>query len=107
MRLEGIHHVTAIMGDAPETSTSRACARPAARQEDGQPGRPDRLPPLLRGRARVGRRGHHVRVPGRKRRAGAGMVHRVVFRVGSESALDPWEERLRARTSPSRAVTGA
>jgi glyoxalase family protein len=35
--------------------------------------------------------------PGARRgRAGAGMVHRVVFRVGSEEALDFWEERLRA-----------
>jgi glyoxalase family protein len=35
--------------------------------------------------------------PGARRgRAGAGMVHRVVFRVGSEEALDFWEERLRS-----------
>src|SRR5439155_16752766 len=34
--------------------------------------------------------------PGARRgRAGAGMVHRVVFRVASEEALDFWEERLR------------
>src|SRR5436305_14748089 len=30
-------------------------------------------------------------VPGR---AGAGMIHTIVFRVGSEAALDFWAERL-------------
>ena len=33
----------------------RARARAAPGQEDGQPGRPDRLPPVLRGRARIRR----------------------------------------------------
>ncbi len=33
--------------------------------------------------------------PGARRgRAGAGMVHRVVFRVGSEESLDFWQERV-------------
>jgi glyoxalase family protein len=37
-------------------------------------------------------------------RAGDGMVHRVVFRVASEEALDFWEERLRGEgVSVSRA----
>ena len=48
-----------------------ARARPAARQEDGQPGRPDRLPPLLRRREGQRRARHHVlRVPGRAARPG-------------------------------------
>jgi glyoxalase family protein len=35
--------------------------------------------------------------PGARRgRAGAGMVHRITWRVGSTEALDFWEERLRA-----------
>jgi glyoxalase family protein len=34
-------------------------------------------------------------------RAGAGMVHRVVWRVASEAALDFWAERLRANGTPS------
>src|SRR5690349_22595308 len=29
-------------------------------------------------------------------RPGAGMVHRIVWRVGAPAALDFWEERLRA-----------
>jgi glyoxalase family protein len=35
-------------------------------------------------------------------RAGAGMVHRVVWRVASTDALDFWEERLRANGAESR-----
>jgi glyoxalase family protein len=35
-------------------------------------------------------------------RAGAGMVHRVVWRVASDAALDFWEERLRANGTESR-----
>ena len=43
----------------------------AAREEDGQPGRPDRLPPLLRRREGQRRLGHHLlRVPGRDPRQG-------------------------------------
>jgi glyoxalase family protein len=34
-------------------------------------------------------------------RAGAGMVHRIVWRVASESALDFWAERLRANGTES------
>ena len=47
-----------------------ARARASARQEDREPGRPHRVPPLLRGRARQPRRRHHLlRVPGRAARA--------------------------------------
>ena len=43
----------------------------------------------------------------RRGRAGAGMVHRIVFRVGSDEALDFWEERLAAENVPTqRADTG-
>src|ERR671934_277807 len=41
---------------AAERRLLRAPARPPTRQEDGQPGRPDRLPPLLRRRGRQPRR---------------------------------------------------
>src|SRR4051794_35829942 len=33
-------------------------------------------------------------------RAGAGMVHRIMWRIGSEAALTFWEERLRAEKVP-------
>ena len=78
MQLEGIHHVTAITGDARRTSTStRACSASASsRRRSTRTTRP--LPPLLRGREGQPRRRHHVlRVPGRAPgRAGDGMVHR-------------------------------
>ena len=52
MRLEGSTTSPASRRRAAERRVLRRHARAAARQEDGQPGRPDRLPPLLRGRAR-------------------------------------------------------
>ena len=88
MKLEGIHHITAITGDAPRNVDFYARrARPADGQEDGQPGRPDRLPPLLR--RREGQPGADLtffEYPGAPAgRAGAGMVHRIVWRVGSRA----------------------
>ena len=97
MRLEGIHHVTCITGDAPGNVEFYAgilglrMVKKTVNQDDptvyhlfyadeqGSPGR-----------------GHHVlRVPGRAAgRAGDGMVHTVSWRVASEAALDFWEQRL-------------
>ena len=106
MRLEGIHHITAITGDAPRNVDFYAgVLGPAAGQEDRQPGRPDRLPPLLRRRARLaGLRPDVLRVPGRapgprRRRHGPP----VVWRVGSDEALDFWAERLGAEGIETRA----
>ena len=67
MKLEGIHHITAITGDAPGNVDFYArVLGPAPGEEVREPGRPDRLPPVLRRRARQRRRGHHLlRVPGR------------------------------------------
>ena len=101
MKLEGIHHITAITGDAPaQRRLLRARARPADGQEDRQPGRPDRLPPVLRRRERLGRRGPDVlRVPGRARAAG-GRGHgppdrppRRLGRVRSTSGPTGWAPR--------------
>ena len=97
MQLEGIHHITAITGDAPaQRRFLRSRPRHAARQEDGQPGRSERLPPVLRRRAGQRRcRPHVLRVPGRDPgAAGPGMVHRILTRVASPEALDFWAERL-------------
>ena len=74
MKLDGIHHISAMTGDAPrQPRLLHAGAGPAAGRQDGQPGRPERLPPLLRRRARhAGRRADVLRVPGpapRPRRA--------------------------------------
>ena len=85
---------------AGERRLLRPRPRAAARQEDRQPGRPDRLPPLLRRRGRAApaptSRSSSTRAPGAAA-PGAGMVHTIAFRVASDAALDFWEERLRRR----------
>jgi glyoxalase family protein len=97
MQLEGIHHVTAITGDAPKNVDFYArvlglrMVKKTVNQDDptvyhlfyadekGSPGSDITF----------------FEYPGAPRgRAGAGMVHRVVFRVGSSEALTFWEERL-------------
>ena len=99
MRLEGVHHITAITGDAARNVDFytrvlglRLVAK-TVNQDD-----PERLPPVLRRRA--GAPGAELTffeypraIPGR---AGAGMVHRIVSRVASEEALDFWAQRLGA-----------
>ncbi|HEX2196255.1 MAG TPA: VOC family protein [Actinomycetota bacterium] len=97
MRLEGIHHITAITGDAPRNVEFYAgtlglrMVKKTVNQDDptvyhlfyadekGSPGSDITFfeyPGLSRGRA------------------GAGMVHRIVWRVASEAALDFWAGRL-------------
>jgi glyoxalase family protein len=97
MRLEGIHHVTAITGDAPGNVDFYArvlglrLVKKSVNQDDptvyhlfyadekGEPGSDITFFEYPNAR------------PGR---AGAGMVHRVVWRVASEDSLAFWEERL-------------
>ncbi|HEX7254892.1 MAG TPA: VOC family protein [Gaiellaceae bacterium] len=98
MRLEGIHHITAITADAPRNVDfygrilGLRLVKKTVNQDDptvyhlfyadekGSPGSDITF----------------FEYPGaRKGRAGAGMVHRVVWRVGGEEALDFWESRLR------------
>jgi glyoxalase family protein len=98
MRLEGIHHVTCITGDAPGNVDfyvrvlGLRLVKKTVNQDD---------PTVyhLFYADEHGSAGADItffEYPGARRgRAGAGMVHRVVFRVGSEQALDFWEERLR------------
>ena len=107
MRLEGIHHVTAITGDAPGNVDfyvrvlGLRLVKKTVNQDD----------PTVYHLFYADERGSagaditFFEYPGARRgRAGAGMVHRVVFRVSSEEALDFWEERLRAEdVSLSRA----
>jgi glyoxalase family protein len=98
MKLEGIHHVTAITGDAPRNVDFYArllglrLVKKTVNQDDptvyhlfyadeeGSPGSDITF----------------FEYPGARRgRAGAGMVHRVAWRVASEDSLDFWSERLR------------
>jgi glyoxalase family protein len=103
MRLEGIHHITAITGDAPRNVDFYArvlglrLVKKTVNQDDptvyhlfyadeqGSPGSDITF----------------FEYPGARRgRAGAGMVHRIVWRVASEQGLDFWEERLRGEGAP-------
>jgi glyoxalase family protein len=106
MRLEGIHHVTCITGDAPRNVDFYArvlglrLVKKTVNQDD----------PTVYHLFYADERGSagaditFFEYPGARRgRAGAGMVHRVVWRVASAEALDFWEERLRAEgASPAR-----
>src|ERR671930_602395 len=104
MRLEGIHHITAITGDAPANVDfytrvlGLLLAAKTVNQDDpsvyhlfyaderGRPG--SELTFFEYPRA----------IPGR---AGAGMVHRIIWRVGSFDALDFWADRLAAEGVPT------
>jgi glyoxalase family protein len=99
MKLEGIHHITAITADAPgnvEFYTGVLGLRMVKKtvnqddptvyhlfygDEDGSPGADLTF----------------FEYPGAARgKAGAGMVHRIVWRVSSSQALEFWRERLAA-----------
>lgn len=110
MRLEGIHHITAITADAPgnvEFYSGLLGLRLVKRtvnqdepnvyhlfygDEDGSPGLDltfFEYPGAARG------------VPG------AGMVHRVLWRVGSPEAIEFWRERLQAADVAASASPGS
>jgi glyoxalase family protein len=103
MRLEGIHHITAITADAPGNVDFYArvlglrLVKKTVNQDDptvyhlfyadekGSPGSDITF----------------FEYPGARRgRAGDGMVHRIVWRVASTEALDFWEQRLGAERAP-------
>ena len=99
MKLEGVHHVTAITADAPRNVDFYArvlglrLVNKTVNQDD----------PTVYHLFYADERGSagsditFFEYPGARRgRAGAGMVHRVVWRVASEEALDFWAERLAA-----------
>ena len=110
MRLDGIHHITAITGNAPENVSFHAgvlglrLVKKTVNQDDptvyhlfyadekGSPGADltfFEYPGVARGRA------------------GAGMVHRIVFRVGSEAAIEFWAKRLADAGVETERVDGA
>jgi glyoxalase family protein len=97
MKLDGIHHITCITGDAPGNVDfyvgllGLRLAKKTVNQDDPT------VYHLFYG-DEAGSPGHDLtffEYPGaRPGRAGAGMVHRLVHRVGSEASLDYWAERL-------------
>jgi glyoxalase family protein len=103
MRLEGIHHITAITGDAPRNVDfyGRVLGLRLVKKTVNQD---DPTVYHLFYADEKGSPGSDItffEYPGARRgRAGAGMVHRIVWRVASEEALDFWEERLRGEGAP-------
>ena len=99
MKLEGIHHITAITADAPRNVDfyGRVLGLRLVKKTVNQD---DPTVYHLFYADEVGSPGSDItffEYPGARRgRAGAGMVHRVVWRVGDEESLAFWEERLRA-----------
>ena len=99
MRLEGLHHVTAITGDAPRNLDfytrvlGMRLVGKTVNQDD---------PTVYHlfyadERARPGSELTFFEYPhAAPGRAGAGMVHRVLWRVGSPDALGFWADRLAA-----------
>lgn len=103
MRLDGIHHISAITGDARQNLDFytrvlglRLIAKSVNQDDPG-------VYHLFYGdeRAQPGADLTFFEYPGaRPGRAGAGMVHRIVWRVGSPDALDFWAARLGAEGRP-------
>jgi glyoxalase family protein len=110
MQLEGIHHITAITGDAPRNVDFYArvlglrMVKKTVNQDDPS------VYHLFYGDEH-GTPGNDLtffEYPGAGRgRAGAGMVHRIISRVGSEDALDFWEQRLAGEGVSTRREDGA
>ena len=106
MRLEGIHHITAITADAPRNVDfytrvlGLRLVKKTVNQDD----------PTVYHLFYADERGSagsdltFFEYPrARRGRAGAGMVHRIVWRVASEDSLAFWEERLaREGLNPER-----
>jgi glyoxalase family protein len=99
MRLEGIHHITAITAEAQRNVDLYAgllglrLVKKTVNQDD----------PTVYHLFYADERGSpgsditFFEYPAARRgRAGAGMIHRIVWRVASEEALGFWDERLRA-----------
>jgi glyoxalase family protein len=98
MKLEGIHHITLITGDAPRNVDfyTRVLGLRLVKKTVNQD---DPTVYHLFYADEKGSAGADItffEYPGaRPGRAGAGMIHRITWRVGSTDALDFWEERLR------------
>src|SRR3954464_2652534 len=105
MKLEGVHHVTAITGDAPRNVDFYArvlglrLVKKSVNQDDPT------VYHLFYG-DEEGAPGNDMtffEYPGARRgTAGAGMVHTVGWRVGSTEALDFWEQRLAGEKGGTR-----
>ena len=101
MRLDGVHHVTCITADAPRNVDfyTRVLGLRMVKKTVNQD---DPTVYHLFYADEEGSPGSDItffEYPGTQRgRAGAGMVHTVVWRIGSDEALDFWEQRLGPET---------
>jgi len=97
MSLDGIHHVTNITGDAPQ-NVDYYVNRLGLRMVKKTVNQDDPTVYHLFYADEQGSPGADItffEYPGAQPgRAGAGMVHTIVWRVGSEEALDFWRERM-------------
>jgi glyoxalase family protein len=110
MRLEGIHHITAITGDAPRNVDFYArvlglrLVKKSVNQDDPT------VYHLFYG-DEEGAPGNDItffEYPGvASGRAGAGMIHRIVWRVASSDTLDFWARRLGEEGVEARRENGA
>ena len=97
MRLEGIHHITAITGDAPRNVDFYArvmgmrMVAKTVNQDDPSVYHLFYADELGRPGAELTFFEYPGATPGRP---GAGMVHTIVWRVGSPDAIDFWADRL-------------
>jgi glyoxalase family protein len=110
MRLDGIHHITAITGDAPRNVDFytrvlglRLNAK-SVNQDDPSVYHLFYGDELARPGADLTFFEYPGAIPGR---AGAGMVHRIVWRVDSEQALDFWTQRLEREGIATERADGA
>jgi glyoxalase family protein len=109
MKLDGIHHVTAITGNAPQNLDfySRALGLRLVKKTVNQDDPTVYHLFYADDRGSPGSDLTFFEYPGATRgSAGAGMVHRVVWRVGSEEALDFWAERLKGEGITSEGEPG-
>jgi len=97
MRLHGIHHVTCITGNAPQNlafytdTLGLRLVKKTVNQDDPTVYHLFYADENGSAGADITFFEYPGAIPGR---AGDGMVHRVVFRVGSEASLDFWQERV-------------
>ena len=107
MRLEGIHHITLITGDAPRNVDfyTRVLGLRLVKKTVNQD---DPTVYHLFYADEQGSAGADItffEYPGARRgRAGAGMIHTIVWRVACAEALDFWAERLGAEGDRGRAA---
>src|SRR5436309_1555237 len=102
MQLEGIHHITAIPGDAPRNVDfySRVLGLRLVKKTVNQDNPTIYHLFYADEKGSAGSDLTFFEYPGaRPGRAGAGMVHRIVWRVASPEALDFWAKRLEAENT--------